>query len=86
MPVTGAFRMLGPNEAGFSVGPYDSSKPLVIDPVIDFSTYLGGEGEDEIVYAAGGIVAGNTTSLDFPSGAPARRQQSDVRAGAIWKS
>ena len=42
--VSGGFRLLGPNEAGFAVGVYDPSRPLIIDPVIDFATYVGGEG------------------------------------------
>jgi hypothetical protein len=31
---------------GFEVGPYDHSRTLVIDPVIVFSTYLGGAGDE----------------------------------------
>ena len=30
---------------GFAVGPYDRSRPLVIDPVIAYSTYIGGNGQ-----------------------------------------
>jgi hypothetical protein len=56
---------------GFSVGAYDRSLPLVIDPVISFSTYLGGsesEGIGEIAVDADGnvYVAGDTTSTDLP--------------------
>jgi hypothetical protein len=71
--VAGGFRIFGRNEAGFYLDHYDVSKPLVIDPVIDFSTYIGGDGEDEVIYSAGTITVGNTTSLDFPGGSPARR-------------
>jgi hypothetical protein len=34
------------NEVHFKIGSYDKSRPLVIDPVIAFSTYLGGSGEE----------------------------------------
>src|SRR5262249_30502838 len=33
---------------GFEVtGPYDASRPLVVDPVLGFSSYLGGSGTDK---------------------------------------
>jgi hypothetical protein len=55
----------------FIVGHYDHGRPLVIDPVFVFSTYLGGTGADfanAITTDASGnvIVAGSTTSADFP--------------------
>jgi len=55
----------------FRVGRYDRRRPLVIDPVLGYSTYLGGSGGDEAasiaVDAAGSVyVAGRTGSLDFP--------------------
>jgi len=87
LPVEGGFRIHGRNETGFHIGPYDRSKPLTIDPVIDFSSYLGGEGEDQIVYAAEGIAVGNTTSIDFPDAEPARRQGSKIflRTGSVTR-
>jgi uncharacterized protein (TIGR03437 family) len=58
--------------ARFRLGPYDRSLPLVIDPVIDFVSYLGGAaadfGRSVAVDAAGNIyVAGGTDSGDFPT-------------------
>ena len=41
-PVTSAFRLSPDGQVGFSIGAYDPSYPLVIDPVLDYSTYLGG--------------------------------------------
>ena len=35
--------LLTAGEVGFAVGAYDASQPLVIDPVIVYATYLGGE-------------------------------------------
>jgi hypothetical protein len=76
--VRGGFRMLGRNEVGFMLDVYDRSESLIIDPVINFSTYLGGEGDDQVIYSANGIIAGNTTSIDFPDVAPGRRRGMDV--------
>jgi hypothetical protein len=55
----------------FSVGPYDADRPLVIDPVLAMSSYLGGSLADSgtavAVDSAGNwYVAGQTASLDFP--------------------
>jgi fibronectin type 3 domain-containing protein len=54
------------------VGAYDRSLPLVIDPVIVFSTYLGGAAADTcfgVAVNADGeaFVAGSTLSLDLPT-------------------
>ena len=62
----------GRHSVGFEVGPYDHSRPLVIDPIINYATYLGG-GMDEIGYsvatdaAGNSYVAGYTSSTDFPA-------------------
>jgi Chitobiase/beta-hexosaminidase C-terminal domain/Beta-propeller repeat len=39
--VEGSFRLFPGSEVGFAVGHYDHARPLVIDPVLDYSTYLG---------------------------------------------
>ncbi len=70
-PIPGAFSTTG-NRAGFSVGEYDRSRPLVIDPaIISYSTYLGGEIDDRahaITADADGnaYVVGWTFSETFP--------------------
>ena len=57
---------------GFAVGNYDRNRPLVIDPAIDFSTFVGGTGSDSgrgiDVDGAGNIyVTGQTASADYPT-------------------
>jgi len=59
-------------EVGFQVGAYDTSKPLVIDPVLSYSTYLGGSGGDSgngIAVDASGdaYITGWTQSTNFPT-------------------
>ncbi len=62
----------GEHRVGFELGGYDSSKPLVIDPVLAFSTYLGGAGSEGLfagiaVDPAGNVyVTGDTHSTGFP--------------------
>ena len=41
VPVDGAFQVAG-DRVHFKLGNYDHAKPLVIDPVLVYSTYLGG--------------------------------------------
>jgi hypothetical protein len=44
VPVAGAYVLHGDGTVGVSVGAYDAARPLVIDPVLGYSTYLGGSG------------------------------------------
>ena len=39
--IAGNFRQLAGNKIGFALGAYDHSRELVIDPVLNYSTYLG---------------------------------------------
>jgi hypothetical protein len=69
--VDGGFRRIAGNTIGFRVGRYDHSKPLIIDPVLAYSTFLGGSNYGAIyaiaVDAAGSAYAtGFTADKDFP--------------------
>src|SRR6187431_790945 len=71
-PVEGGYVHRSPHEIGFHVGAYDRTRPLIIDPVLSYSTYLGGSGLEEgngiAVDATGAAyVLGFTTSTDFPT-------------------
>ena len=44
--VAGRYVMKGTRQVGFRVAAYDPSRPLIIDPVLVYSTYLGGSGID----------------------------------------
>jgi hypothetical protein len=45
-PVAGRFVLRAKDQVGFEVGAYDRSRTLVIDPVLTYSSYLGGSGEE----------------------------------------
>ncbi len=69
--VAAKYRLLGGNRFGFEIGDYDQARKLIIDPVLAFSTYFGGDKNDQIYRvatdSAGNIyVAGSTESLTFP--------------------
>jgi len=57
---------------GFQLARYDASRPLVIDPVLEYSAFLGGSGADEgsgiAVDAAGSAyIVGSTHSANYPT-------------------
>jgi hypothetical protein len=72
--VPGRYVMLADDLIGFSVGRYDSSKPLVIDPYLIYSTYLGGSGTDQFNAAKmdshGYYYMVGSTSTRWPPPAP----------------
>ncbi len=50
--IEGGYLALGENRIGFHIGDYDHALPLVIDPVLSYSTYLGGNGVDYAFFLA----------------------------------
>ena len=59
-------------EVAFDLATYDAKKPLVIDPVLVYSTYLGGSGQDEgygiALDASGSVYVTRVTySVNFPT-------------------
>jgi hypothetical protein len=73
--VNGGFQLHPGSAVGFRVGPYDRSLPLRIDPVLSYSTFLGGSRFDSVasmaIDAAGNAyLTGWTESADFPTSGP----------------
>jgi uncharacterized protein (TIGR03437 family) len=72
-PVVGRYVFTGQSRVRFALGPYDRSRPLIIDPVIVYSTVLGGslgreQGQSATRDRAGNIwVVGTMDSDDFPT-------------------
>jgi hypothetical protein len=70
-PVDGGYVLKGGQAVGFQVAVYDAAHPLTIDPVLVYSTYLGGgevdTGQSIAVDQRGqAYVTGETRSTDFP--------------------
>ena len=70
--VSGVYVIKDRGQIGFQVGSYDTSRPLIIDPTLFYSTYLGGSNFDEgraiAVDAAGNAyVTGYSDSINFPT-------------------
>jgi hypothetical protein len=71
--VESGFDLLGDRTFGFTVRGHDPARPLVVDPGVDWATFLGGAGDEtirglEIARDGTGdiVVAGQTASPDFP--------------------
>src|SRR5262249_54009385 len=75
--IAGGYERRDGDRIGFWIGPHDSDLPLVIDPILTYSSYLGGGNEERAAGVAvdsqGNIyVAGLTGAADFPAtGTPA---------------
>jgi uncharacterized repeat protein (TIGR01451 family) len=70
------YRRWSAREFGFELAAYDPTIPLVIDPVLVYSTYLGGIADENgwgvaVDSAGNAYVAGTTQSSDFPTTAGA---------------
>jgi len=73
--IGGSYVLGKDRKVGFSIGSYDRSKPLILDPVLNYSTYLGGSADDggtpgmgiAVDSAGNTYVAGSTFSTDFPT-------------------
>ena len=74
--VAAHFKLLSPNTVGFALGEFNHSAPLVIDPVLSYSTYFGGYyGESANAIAVSPVdgsiyVAGQTFSSRISNGIP----------------
>jgi Beta-propeller repeat len=73
--IASRYALKGEREVSFELGEYDRTQPLVIDPVIVYSTYLGGSsfeyrGSIAVDAAGNAYVTGITESLDFPTSNP----------------
>lgn len=72
--VSGSFALVSDYLIGFDIGEYDRTRPLVIDPVLLYATYIGGDGHDTVLEMFVDdnhdmILVGSTSSGGFPAGA-----------------
>jgi hypothetical protein len=85
VPVWAAYRIFSDGTVGFDLGPYDPTLPLIIDPVINYSTLFGGTGDTSVTSVAfdangNAIVAGWTTATDLPANGAKTRSGGGVDA------
>lgn len=71
-PLAWRYVKRGRHEVGFEVTAWDRSRPLIIDPVLVYSTYLAGNGGEygtDIAVVSAGLVyvTGYTSSTNFPT-------------------
>jgi uncharacterized repeat protein (TIGR01451 family) len=77
--VKGSFVLRGAHRAGFAIENYDHSRELVIDPLLSFSTYYGGGGNElntsvAVDEAFNIYLTGSTTSTNLPGVGPGSYQ------------
>jgi hypothetical protein len=67
--VAGKFRILKKDTVGFAVARYDRTRPLVIDPILNYSTYIGGyaDATSIAVDQNGEAYIAGWTFLNFPT-------------------
>ncbi len=70
--ISASYIFKGERRVGFQVAKYDGSRPLIIDPVLTYSTYLGVAGLDEgeaiaVDTAGNAYVTGVAGSTNFPT-------------------
>ncbi len=73
--ISGEYVLSEERQVSFQIGSYDHNVPLIIDPALVYSSYLGGSGGENGRFMAGiavdsegqAYVTGSTDSLNFPT-------------------
>jgi len=91
--IAGRFILGKRHTVGFALNAYDHSKPLIIDPVLAYATYVGGSGSDgdmatAIAVDASGdaYITGQTDSPDFPLTSGTYQQGDDATAATAYNA
>lgn len=81
--IDGGYKLNEKDQVEFQVAAYDKSLPLIIDPVLDYASYLGGRrldlgtgidtDESGFLY-----ITGSTISVDFPTVAPLQENKNSL--------
>ncbi len=80
--VSGKYLVMGKSEVRFQISAYDESKPLVIDPILSYSTYIGGSKADSglaiaVDHAGNTYIAGDTGGELPGGGSPITRSSKE---------
>jgi hypothetical protein len=75
--VASSYRLFAEDKIGFEVAAYNHSRPLTIDPVLVYSTYVGGSGDGNgngdqgnaiaVDSTGSAYIVGTTYSVNFPT-------------------
>jgi hypothetical protein len=65
--IRSSFTVRGTNLVGFTLGQYDHSAPLIIDPIVTGATYLGGSGNEELAGITPPIVTPTASAMTSDS-------------------
>jgi hypothetical protein len=90
--IAGSYSIANDRKIHFLVAGYDHARPLTIDPVLNYSTYIGGESFDlalgiALDAAGNAYIAGNTSSTTFPQMNPeTSTTPTDVALGTAFVS
>ena len=76
LPVTSRYTLNDDGTIGFELEGFDPRRPLVIDPTLDLSSYIGGTGDDmprDVAIDGSGnvLIIGDSTSSNYPTSAGA---------------
>ena len=88
--IAGEYRIIGEHEVGFTLGRYDVGRPLIIDPILQYSTYLGGTQFDQaqavaLDSAGNTYLTGFTSSDDFPTVNPFQSDRGPGQSAFVSK-
>ncbi|ETX07607.1 MAG: hypothetical protein ETSY2_10265 [Candidatus Entotheonella gemina] len=70
--IASRYHIAANGEVGFKLDAYDTGRPLIIDPILDYTTYLGGSLGSDPAYdiaidpSGHAYITGSTNSADFP--------------------
>ena len=89
--IAGNYTIANDHQIRFAVAAYDRTQPLTIDPVLIYSTYVGGEGFDfangiALDSAGDAYIAGDTTSTSFPQVNAEAGTPGDIALGTVFVS
>ncbi len=89
--IYGSYVVAADRQVSFQLGAYDATRPLIIDPVLVYSTYLGGSGveaafSDIAVDPAGNAYVTGVTRLgDFPTANPLQQASGGFEDAFVTK-
>jgi hypothetical protein len=89
--VASDYALLAGGELAFRLGSYDTREPLIIDPVVTYATYLGGNGDDRGYDVVSDVVGntyltGYTLSTNFPTQNPEQPALADGCCSDVFVS